>query len=316
MKLDPRHLEMLFAIVEQGGLTEGAELLGKSQPSLSRSLAILEQRVGEPLFEPGKRPLQATELGHALAAEGWKVYLAGRESSEILVRFRQGKTGAVRVAGTPFFLDGVISGMIAAFQGENPNIRIDQSYGYPMELIGRLGEGVLDLAIVPMRSTSVPEGFTFEQILPGRNVIACRVGHPLLRRGTVKLADIALYPWIAPPADSPLYHDLRAVLEGIGVKDFKVSFTGGSLIAVVSILTGSDALTVLPFSVVFMMRRQKSISALPIRIGDPDRHLGILMASCQTVRPAVRRFMSYIRREFEMLSSSIQRAGQDAVWRP
>jgi DNA-binding transcriptional LysR family regulator len=276
----------------------------------------LEQRVGEPLFEPGKRPLQATELGHALAAEGRKVYLAGRESSEILVRFRHGKTGAVRVAGTPFFLDGVISGMIAAFQGEHPNVRIDQSYGYPMDLISRLEEAVLDLAIVPMRSTSVPEGFTFDQILTGRNVIACRAGHPLLRQAAIKLADIALYPWIAPPPDSPLYHDLRAVLEGIGVKDFKVSFTGGSLIAVVSILTGSDALTVLPFSVVFMMRHQKSISALPIRIGDPDRHLGLLIHSAQPMRPAVKRFMSYIRREFETLSSSIQRAGHDAVWRP
>ncbi|MEM7043232.1 MAG: LysR family transcriptional regulator [Pseudomonadota bacterium] len=307
---------MLFAIVEQGGLTEGAELLGKSQPSLSRSLAMLEQRVGTPLFEPGKRPLQATELGLALAAEGKKVYQAGRETSEILTRFRQGKTGAVRVAGTPFFLDGVISGMIAAFQGENPNIRIDQSYGYPMELIGKLEEGALDLAIVPMRSTSVPEGFDFDQILPGRNVIACRVGHPLLKRGSVKLSDIALYPWIAPPADSPLYHDLRAVLQGIGVKDFKVSFTGGSLIAVVSILTGSDALTVLPFSVVFMMRGQKSISALSIRIGDPDRHLGILTHSGHAVRPAVKRFTGFIRREFETLSSRVQRAGQDAVWRP
>ncbi|MEM6985908.1 MAG: hypothetical protein AAF499_05145, partial [Pseudomonadota bacterium] len=36
---------------------------------------------------------------------------------------------------------------------------------------------------------------------------------------------IASYPWIAPPADSPLYHDLRAVLESIGVQDFKVAFT-------------------------------------------------------------------------------------------
>ena len=30
----------------------------------------------------------------------------------------------------------------------------------------------------------------------------------------------------------PLYHDLRRVLEGIGVRDFKVSFSGGSLSAV------------------------------------------------------------------------------------
>jgi DNA-binding transcriptional LysR family regulator len=55
MKLDPRHLEILAAIVDHGGLTEGAAALGKSQPSVSRTLAQLEARIGTPLFKPGRR---------------------------------------------------------------------------------------------------------------------------------------------------------------------------------------------------------------------------------------------------------------------
>jgi DNA-binding transcriptional LysR family regulator len=316
MKFEPNHLEMLFAIVERGGLTGGAEMLGKSQPSLSRSLSMLETRLGAQLFEPGKRPLQPTQLCLALAAEGRKIFRAGRDSADILARFRQGKTGAVRVGGTPVFLDGVISSMIAAFQTEHPSVRIDQSYGYATDLTPKLLDGVLDLAILPMRHANIPEGLEFHQILPGRNVVACRAGHPLARRGLVKLSEIGRYPWIAPPVDSPLYHDLRAVLDGIGVRDFKVSFSGGSLTAVVSILSGSDALTVLPFSVVFMMRRQKQISALSVRIGDPDRHLGILRPAEREMAPAVRRFSGFIRSEFENLAARITRVGQDAVWRP
>lgn len=316
MKLDPRHLEMLFAIVEKGGLTEGAALLGKSQPSLSRSLSMLEERVGGALFEPDRRPLRPTELGQALAAEGRKVFYAGQASSDIVTRYLGGKTGAVRVGGTPFFLDGVISGMIAAFHFKHPDVRIDQIYGYANDLLPRLEDGTLDLAILPMRASSIPKDFVFEEILPGRNVIACRAGHPLARRNTVRLADIGQYPWIAPPADSPLYQDLRNVLKEIGVKDFKVSFTGGSLSATVSILTGSDALTVLPFSVVFMMRQQKSVSALSIRIGDPDRHLGVLRHAGVTPSPAARRVSAHIRSEFETLSSSITRVSQSTVWRP
>ncbi|WP_420006435.1 LysR family transcriptional regulator [Arenibacterium sp. LLYu02] len=316
MKLDPRHLEILYAIVHSGGLTEGAELLGKSQPSLSRSLSLLESRVGAPLFEPGRRPLRPTELGMALAAEGKKVFLALQDSSTVAEQFRRGKSGAIRVGGSPVFLDGVISPMIAEFQVANPEVRIDQTYGYAGDLLPKLEEGLLDLAILPMREASIPPEFRYRQILPGRNVIACRSGHPLIRRGPVKLTEIAQYAWIAPPANSPLYHDLRAVLEGIGTKDFKVSFSGGSLSAVVSVLTGSDALTVLPFSVVFMMRRQKSVSALPIRIGDPDRHLGILHRESIEMRPSVKRLASYIQNEFKTLASSIVRVGQDAVWRP
>lgn len=316
MKIDPSHLEMLYAIVERGGLTEGAELLGKSQPSVSRTVAMLERRVGVHLFEPSKRPLQPTELCVALAAEGRKVFQAGRDSAELLARFRQGRAGALRVGGTPVFLDGVISGMIAGFQNEHPNVRIDQSYGYASDIAPKVHDGVLDLAILPMRQSSIPDGLDFHQILPGRNVIACGVGHPLSRRRSVKLSEIAPFPWIAPPVDSPLYHDLRAVLDGIGVRDIKVSFSGGSLSAVVSILSGSDALTVLPFSVVFLMRRHNLISALPVRIGDSDRHLGILTATDRPLRPVAKRFAQFIRGEFENLSSSIQRVGQDSVWRP
>ena len=316
MKIDPRHLEILFAIVEKGGLTEGADLLGKSQPSLSRTLSILEDRIGAALFEPDRRPLRPTELGLALAAEGRKIFEAGRSSAEVLAKYRTGKTGAVRVGGTPFFLDGVISGMLAAFQYQRPDVRIDQVYGYMNELLPKLQDDTLDLAILPLRASSIPDGFAFEQILPGRNVIACRAGHPLTRGGPVNLADVARYPWIAPPADSPLYQDLRTVLKEIGIRDFKVSFTGGSLSATVNILTGSDALTVLPFSVVFMMRNQRAVSALSIRIGDPDRHLGILSRSQPALKPAAQRVKAHIRSEFETLATSITRISQDTVWRP
>lgn len=316
MKIDPRHLEMLFAIVEKGGLTEGAALLGKSQPSLSRTLAILEERVGTPLFEPDRRPLRPTELGQALAAEGRRIFLAGKASTDIVAQHQGGRSGAVRVGGTPFFLDGVISNMIAAFQFKHPDVRIDQVYGYANDLMPRFDDGSIDLAILPLRASSIPKTYAFEQILPGRNVIACRTGHPLARRGSVKLTDIGQYPWIAPPVDSPLYQDLKNVLKEIGIKEFKVSFTGGSLSATVSILTGSDALTVLPFSVVFMMRQQRAVSALSIRIGDPDRHLGILTRADTKLSPAANRVYNHIRSEFETLASSITRVSQSTVWRP
>lgn len=316
MKIDPRHLEMLFAIVEKGGLSEGADMLGKSQPSLSRSLALLEQRIGVPLFEKDRRPLRPTGVGIALSNEGRRIYEAGRSSSQILEQYRGGKSGAVRVGGTPFFFDGVISGMLAGFQFAHPDVRIDQDYGYMNDLVPKLRDGSLDMAVLPMRGSSIPDDIAFEQILPGRNVIACRAGHPLARRGSVKLAEIAQFPWIAPPAGSPLYQDLRTVLKEIGINDFKVSFTGGSLSATVNILTGSDALTVLPFSVVFMMRNQQSVSALSIRIGDPDRHLGILKLNDQKLKPAAQRVYNYVRHEFETLASSITRVSQDTVWRP
>lgn len=148
MKIDPRQLEILAAIVQAGGLTEGAAALGKSQPSLSRSVAALEARLGSPLFVPGRRPLQPTELGSRLAEAGRRILQAGQAADQAVQSFRAGR--AVRMAGTPVFMDGVIVAMIAGFQAQNPDVRIKQSYGYTPDLAQRVLSGALDLAICPL----------------------------------------------------------------------------------------------------------------------------------------------------------------------
>lgn len=315
MKIDPRHLEILAAIVDEGGLTEGAEALGKSQPSVSRTLSQLEARIGQPLFKPGRRPLQPTELGTALAEQGRSILKADKTASDIVDRYRLGQSGLVRVGGTPIFMDGVISSMIAAFQQSCPDVRVDQSYGYADDLIERLGNRTLDMAIVPLQSERVPEHLTFQPILAGLNVIACREGHPLTRRKLVTPADLAEYPWIAPPETSPLYKDLRRALDTIGADDFKISFSGGSLASVISVLVGSDSLTVLPFSVVFLMRPAGTVAALSLRIEHPNRSLGLLYASDAMHSPAVTRFHSFIANEFEALGRRITKHQTDRIWR-
>jgi DNA-binding transcriptional LysR family regulator len=315
MKLDPRHLEILAAIVEHGGLTEGATALGKSQPSVSRTLSQLEARIGEPLFKPGRRPLQPTELGAALAEHGRAVLKASLRAAEIVERHRAGHSGVVRVGGTPIFMDGVIASMIARFQQAHRDVRVDQSYGFVDELGDRLRAGTLDMAILPLQRDRVPKDLSFQPILSGLNVIACRKGHPLARRRLITPTDIAQYPWIAPPVESPLYKDLRRALANIGASDFRISFSGGSLSSVLSVLTETDSLTILPYSVVFMLRDRDTIGALSLDIGHPDRDLGVLSMKTAQGNPAGRRFRSFIIRQFEALSGRITQHQKDQLWR-
>jgi DNA-binding transcriptional LysR family regulator len=315
MKIDPRHLEILAAIVDGGGLTEGAQSIGRAQPSVSRTVAMLEARIGAQLFEKNKRPVVPTELCLGLAAEGRRILAAGNTASAIVTTFRSGHRGMVRIGGTPVFMDGVISTLIAEFQQNHPQVRIEQSYGYAPKLMHQLEAGTLDVAICPMNPAAVAPGFLFVPVLPGRNVIACSSQHPLLRKGSLRLVDIAPYPWIAPPASSPLYEDMRHILRDIGVTDTRISFSGGSLASMTTILSNSEALTILPYSVVFMARRQRVLAALSIRIGHPERMLGILTKDAETAGPTAQRFKRFIETEFRNLSRFIQQHEQNTLWR-
>ena len=315
MKIDPSQLEAVAAIVDQGGLTEGAAFLGKSQPSLSRTVALLEARLAAPLFHPGKRPLQATELGLRLAEEGRRVLLASAAASAAVASYRAGKVGAVRIGGSPIFMDGVIVAMIAGFQMQNPDVRVEQSYGYAAELVERVLNGTLDMAVCPMRAEDLSPGLQFDGVLPGRNVIACREGHPLAHTHAVTAADLTRFAWIAPPLNSPLYQDLQRVLGELGADQFRISYSGGSLSAVMGMLAGSDSLTVLPYSVVFTLRRQYRIGALSIKIEHPDRRLGVLSAKAGNPSPAARRLKGFLLGQFETLAATILHKERQAVWR-
>ncbi|MCA0204209.1 LysR family transcriptional regulator [Pararhodobacter sp.] len=310
MKLSAEHLEILAVIVEKGGLTEGSEALGKSQPSVSRSMALLEQRVGMPLFEPGRRPLRPTELGLSLAKAGARIRAAGIEAGQMVRRFQQGQAGRLRVGGTPVFMDGVVSGIIADFQSRNADVQIEQVYGYLDALATSLRNGTLDLAILPMHPTQVPREMTFTPLLAGHNVIACRAGHPLTRRKGLTMADIEDFSWIAPPSDSPLYRDLQRALRSIGREDFQVSFSGGTLSSILAVLSASDALTVLPYSVAFLARRTTPLEILPVRIEHPDRQLGILTAAEGREARTLKAFAAFVGDELHRLQNRMDHERQ------
>lgn len=314
MKFDERHLVQLAAVVQAGGVTEGAAMLGMSQPAVSRTLSQMEKRLGEPLFVRGKRPLAPTPLGKTLAEHGLIILSASRAASEAIDNFRGGTSGLVRLGGVPFFMDALISPMIASFQNEFPDVRFQQSYGYLADLRAALEAGRIDLAVCPIDILDEGSGLEFEEILPGRNVVACRSTHPLLLKRKLKTTDLLEYSWIAPPPGSPLHADLRSILHSLGATEVKIRFSGGSLASVLNYMAATDALTVLPHGVVFAFRKERHITALPIKVPHPDRALGLLRLSAAPRSPAVDKFARHIVRSFADLSHLIKRHEQAVVW--
>lgn len=314
MRLNERHLMQLAAVLDTGGVSEGAAMLGMTQSAVSRSLSMLEARVGAPLFVKGRRPVQATALGNQLAIHGRAILTASRRAMDAVQGHIKGTSGLVRVGGVPFFMDALISQMIAQFHQIEPEITVQQSYGNLPDLIPALDAREIDIGIVPIGSTHPGPAYEFTEILPGRNVVACRTGHPLLRRPRPQATDLAAYPWIAPLPGSPLMLDLQMILLSIGVSDLNIRYAGGSLMSVVNFLGESEALAVLPFSVVFALRKESRVTVLPFSIPQPDRSLGILRRLDAPRAPAAERLVQHIVAVFEQLRHTIQRHENAVIW--
>ena len=157
-------------------------------------------------------------------------------------------------------------------------------------------------------------GFEFLEILPGRNVVACRTGHPLLRQRRLQMSDLSDFPWVAPLPGSPLLADLHAILLSIGMTEVAIRYTGGSLLSVLNYLDETDALAVLPHSVVFAFRKERQVTVLPVKIPQPERSLGILRMAGAPRLPAAEKLATHIADGFADLRSLIRRHENAVVW--
>ena len=314
MKIVEHHLVQLAAVIETGGVTEAAAMLGMTQSAVSRTISILEKRVGEPLFVSGRRPMQPTPLGEQLGLQGKAILASSRKAMEIIRSFKSGSFGRVRIGGVPFFMDAVVSPMIASFQRDEPGIMVHQSYGNYSDLVSELESGEIDVAVTPTGSADLRADLQFEPLLPARNVLACGAGHPLMRKRNLATEDILNYPWVAPLPGSPLVLDLHNILLTLGIEEVSIRYAGGSLMSVLNYLIGTDALAILPLSVAYALRRENRISVIPLDIPQPERALGIMTRTKPYSNPAGRKLVGHLRREFSELRRSVEKHEREILW--
>ena len=314
MKFDERHLVQLAAVVEAGGVTEGAALLGTSQPAISRTLSMIEKRVGEPLFVAGRRPLQPTALGRQLAIHGKAILAASRKASETVASFRGGTSGRVRIGGVPFFMDAVVSGIIASFQMQQPDILFDQSYGHYNELVSSLMANEIDVAVTPAGTQDISADLVFEPLIAARNVVACNAAHPLLTKKKLSKTDFVSCSWVAPLPGSPLMLDLTNILMTLGIGELAIRYAGGSLHSVINYIAATQALAIMPLSVIHSLQQDQRIAILPLNIPQPERMIGLVYRRQSDIDPVNRKFFTHLRANLINLARVVARHEASIKW--
>lgn len=140
-----------LAAAAAGSLTQAAEELGISQPTLSEQIRKLEQSVGVALFTRAKQGLTLTEAGQRFMPHARKVsrdYTAAMDSVSG-IRDRQEGTVAFGMFNSGQY---VLSGLVPAFRAQYPNIHvriIGSNSAQVADLVraGRIEAGVVALPI-------------------------------------------------------------------------------------------------------------------------------------------------------------------------
>ncbi|WP_042265716.1 LysR family transcriptional regulator [Paraburkholderia heleia] len=184
--MTPEQLITFAAVAEHLNISRAALALHLSQPAVSGQLRLLQEEIGEPLYQRDGRGVRLTPTGEQLAGyaarlrDTWRDALAYRDALRGLER------GTLRIGATTTPASYRLPYLVAQFHGRYPQVKLETSSGNTTDVVGMLG--AVDIALI--------EGPVGEQLPP----------------------DTAVHPWHEDEivAIVPRSHALAAQLDAQG----------------------------------------------------------------------------------------------------
>lgn len=123
--MDWDDLKITLAIARHGSLNAAARALGTTQPTVSRRLDGLEQRVGVKLFERAANGLSPTPLCAALVESLSQMEDGARAVERRIAARDTGLQGLITVTSLAWFGDDVLAPLLARFCAQHKLVSID-----------------------------------------------------------------------------------------------------------------------------------------------------------------------------------------------
>lgn len=143
--LAPELLRSFLAVAEAGSFSAAARSVNLTQSAVSLHIKRLEERLGRRLFERTSRSVALTSEGGALVPYARRL-LRLQEAAEAAIG-RIGAEQTVRVGITEEQARAYLPGVLPAFAARFPEARVEIVCDLSPNLVARIGEGELDLAL-------------------------------------------------------------------------------------------------------------------------------------------------------------------------
>jgi DNA-binding transcriptional LysR family regulator len=189
-----RQLEYFVAIAEAGTLTQAAERLLVSQPSLSQQIRALEAELGGRLLERLPRGVRLTTAGIELLGEARATIAHAQRARRVVRRALELDIGQLEVAVTSSAALGILPFVLRDWQGRHPEIEVsllEFPHRRALEEAARDGAGDIAVGSMPDEWTGQVRQLGWEEM-----VLVLPDGDPLLELEAVPLTELADRRWV------------------------------------------------------------------------------------------------------------------------
>ena len=193
--MDLRQLRYFIALAETGNFHRAAERLNMAQPPLSVAIRKLEEELGTPLFERESRGVRLTDAGRAALPAARAAVEQAALVRDVVRQGAVGESGSLSVGFVGSAISAALPRIIPAFRNRYPKVDLRLEEMTSVSIAEALAARNLDVGLVRLPLVK-PGDLAISVIEYDEIVAALLVDHPLARRRSLRLVDLAEEPLV------------------------------------------------------------------------------------------------------------------------
>lgn len=175
--------------------SRAAEILGRSQPAISRRIALLEDELGVPVFERAASGVVLSEAGRTLLPHAERVLAALRDAESAIMARRTDGAGRVAIVAVGTLAGTNLTAILKRFAVDHPRIDLTISTATSAEVSDqvRRGEAMIGLRYL----LDIAPDLVSEHIASETMAVVCSAEHPFAGKRLKTLAALRHETWFA-----------------------------------------------------------------------------------------------------------------------
>jgi DNA-binding transcriptional LysR family regulator len=290
--MELRDLEYFAVVAEQGNLGRAAEMLGLSQPALSKSIARLEDAIEVKLFRRTAKGMDLTAEGSLLLSRARELRQSLRNVAREVADVSRGHAGHIRIGVGPNANDEFLLAAITELLTVEPRITMKVTVSDIDEILPALQSGQIDV-VFNLMVFKPPAGLAYIPLREDECVVCCATNHRLAAGAHVTLPELSKERWALGEPGLPTQQRLHEVFRDNGLDPPRVALESRLLSLRLEAAANSDLLV---YTSRALAERLGALRVLPVQELRWVRSVGVLHREEPYLSPAVRRFIELLTR--------------------
>lgn len=193
-------LEAFVAVVREGGFSNAARALYRTQPAVSQLIRRLEDEIGQPLFDRSSRRGVLTDAGRVLLEHAERLLNFKQQALAAVADVQKLRRGRLVIAANELTCLYLLP-LLDEFHRRYPDVHLAVHRGLASRIPGAVRDFAAELGVVTYR----PGDGSLESVVLYRDQLAFVVprGHRFTRRRQVRIKDLAGENFVAHHVASP-----------------------------------------------------------------------------------------------------------------